>query len=560
MTDSVLDRWLHRPAVWWTSALALAASVTFLSLAGNGGAVVVVAAAAAIVLALASTEDRHGWQTIVALALVGAAIRAVAHAGLVAWTSSAGGPFLGPDSSTYFFRSVILAEDGFRITDSPALHFGTYDAAHYYLFAAIVAVVGPDLVALQAANWSMTILAGPLAWSIARRVAPAHATAVGLLVTVYPSLVAVSVNDLLKDPSVITLSLVGAWVLVRLVTAHDGWPARLALVGVGGGALAYVHMSRFYVAAFLLLAAVTALAVTWLRTRRDPARRPAAAAVLSMVLVFGIGEAVPRAMGWPYSPLMLADQFAHVMNSPGMRLYAPGLLARLSSDGGGSPAASLGDGASTSLPATGPALLDRGDSMSHSAREILAKTRDRGTKPRSTDSPHVAPGTPRPPKPAAGAPPADAAPPAEGPRLVRWGTNGIRKLFGPFPWVPPPDFSPQTITLGDYLLFPGMLVWYAVLPIALAAMFVAAGDMLRGRSGGLSLGIALFSAALFVLYLGLNLSWRQREFMFPFLVLLAFWAIDRVRAQRWARYAYAAYWCGIVLLAVTHTVVRAMVG
>ena len=69
-----------------------------------------------------------------------------------------------------------------------------------------------------------------------------------------------------------------------------------------------------------------------------------------------------------------------------------------------------------------------------------------------------------------------------------------------------------------------------------------------------------FSAALFVLYLGLNLSWRQREFMFPFLVLLAFWAIDRVRAQRWARYAYAAYWCGIVLLAVTHTVVRAMVG
>ena len=65
--------------------------------------------------------------------------------------------------------------------------------------------------------------------------------------------------------------------------------------------------------------------------------------------------------------------------------------------------------------------------------------------------------------------------------------------------MPPPDFSPQTITLGDYLLFPGMLVWYAVLPIALAAMFVAAGDMLRGRAGGLSLGIALFSAALFVL-------------------------------------------------------------
>jgi len=260
---------------------------------------------------------------------------------------------------------------------------------------------------------------------------------------------------------------------------------------------------------------------------------------------------------------MVAEQFAHVMNTPGMRLYAPGLLARLTSSSG--EGSSMGAEAPASLPGTGPSL-EASAGLTHSGRDILALTRDRASA-RSTGLPHTtSAGVPMVPKPKVAAPsnPPVVAPPVEEPppgnRVVRWATNGIRKLFGPFPWVPPPDYSPRTITLGDYLLFPGMFVWYAVFPIALVAMLVVAGDTLRGRAGGFSSGMATFTGALLVLYLGLNLSWRQREFMFPFLALLAFWAIDRVSRRRWARYAYALYWCGIVLLAVTHTAVRAWAG
>jgi hypothetical protein len=238
-----------------------------------------------------------------------------------------------------------------------------------------------------------------------------------------------------------------------------------------------------------------------------------------------------------------------------MRFYAPGLMARLSSERGANGHAER-VAAPTSLPGTGPSLS--GGGLTHTARDLLDRARDRETRPRSTDSPH----TPvvRAPVPAEEERSPAAAAPPEGSRLVRWATNGIRKLFGPFPWVPPPDWSPQTITLGDYLLFPGMLVWYAVLPIALASMLLLTTDALRGRAGGLALGLALFSAAMFGIYLLLNLSWRQREFMFPFLVLLSFAAIDRLRAWPWSRYAYAAYWGGLVALAVAHTVVRARVG
>lgn len=563
--EETLDRWLRNRPVLWGSAAALLAAVAALTRLDpdSAGVWLVTLAAAGLAIALSRTEQGDARQTMLALALVGGAVRAVSHAALTAWSEAAGGSLLGLDSSSYFFRSVLLAREGFRTIESPALHFGTYDAAHYYLFAAVIGVLGPSLVTLQAMNWSMTTLAGPLAYAIARRTAPAHARTAGLLVALHPSIVAISVNDLLKDPSVIFLSLVAVWALVRLARTPWTPTASAGLVLAGAVALSYVRMSRFYVSAFLLAAAFVAIGWGWRQARSGAAAATRPAAVLSILLVFGLSEAGPRVMGWPFSPVMAVRQFVRVLNTPSMRVYAPGLVSRFS----GGSAATHDTAEPATLPAWGPSLPVN-EGQAYTASEVLARASDRAWAPTSTSSLH-APAARPPERAPAGAAEQAAAPatsggagaesPAGGHRVVRWAANGFRKLFGPFPWVPPPDFSVSTITRGDYLLFPGMLLWYALLPVALSAMALVFGDALRGRAESLTLGLALFTGGLFALYLALNLSWRQREFLFPFFVLLSAATIDRLRTSRLAGYAYALYWFGLVTVAVAHTALRTLV-
>ena len=64
-------------------------------------------------------------------------------------------------------------------------------------------------------------------------------------------------------------------------------------------------------------------------------------------------------------------------------------------------------------------------------------------------------------------------------RMARLAANLIRKLLGPFPWVMPPSWDARTVLVGDYLMFPGMILWYLVLP--LAVVWVGAAAVQRPR-------------------------------------------------------------------------------
>jgi hypothetical protein len=136
-------------------------------------------------------------------------------------------------------------------------------------------------------------------------------------------------------------------------------------------------------------------------------------------------------------------------------------------------------------------------------------------------------------------------------------TNTIRRTLGPFPWVPPPTWEAETILRGDYLLFPGMLFWYAVLPVATIGMILTGLELMRRRAvQPIVLFAAIFAAALAATYLTLNLSYRQRDFLFPFLLFPAALAFQTLAGRRLWRMAYLLCWIGIALLAVVHLTAR----
>jgi hypothetical protein len=71
---------------------------------------------------------------------------------------------------------------------------------------------------------------------------------------------------------------------------------------------------------------------------------------------------------------------------------------------------------------------------------------------------------------------------------------------------------------------------------------------------------AFFSGAYLLLYLAVNLSYRQRDALFPLLIVLAVIAWDRVRQWRPWRWWYGAYWVALGLLATAHLAARARLG
>jgi hypothetical protein len=135
--------------------------------------------------------------------------------------------------------------------------------------------------------------------------------------------------------------------------------------------------------------------------------------------------------------------------------------------------------------------------------------------------------------------------------------DALRKLLGPFIWVMPPDLSLRTLMAGDYLLYPGMLLWYGAWPFMLVGLAWAVLHVLRGRTPLMLGALALFCGAYLALYLGVNLSFRQRDALLPFLLVLAAVGHDVVRRWHGWPWAYGAYWVGLVALATAHLVARA---
>jgi len=144
--------------------------------------------------------------------------------------------------------------------------------------------------------------------------------------------------------------------------------------------------------------------------------------------------------------------------------------------------------------------------------------------------------------------------------LATVATNLVRRVLGPFPWVAPPRWSLRTLQAGDYFLYPGMLLWYAILPFVVVG-FTIAGRATFRRSPRMPMSVAvlwLFTAGYSLQYLLINVSYRQREAIVPLLLVFAWWGIvyawERPRLTRW----YGAYWAALVVLAVAHVGVRAL--
>lgn len=407
----------------------------------------------------------------------------------------AGGPFLGPDSSEFFRESRVIADRGFVLGAHPIAVFETYDVAHYYVYAFLMRAFNADLFALQLFNCGLTALAAPLMLSLARRVIPRWAVFFAVLVAINPSLMVLSIKDLLKDPSILGALSMTLWGLVRLCEAPR-WPSRIAYGSVAALALSYLHMDRFYVAAYLEIAAVALLAfLAW--RGKGGIQRHVVAAVLA---VFVVSEALPMALGWPSAPAILVEQVRFVGRSAGMFQADMGVTER-----------------------------------AVRSRQALRKAAE-GAKDESIST---------------------LEPVSLTIQSAGVGINLVRRFFGPFVWIAPEAWTVRHLLSGDYLLYPGTLVWYFVLPLALTGGILTIRRIANGEEQNPAIiGLMVFCGLYFAQYLLINLSFRQRDVMFPVVAMFAFMGAPLVVAPgRW-RTAFISYWVMLGVMASGHLVVR----
>jgi hypothetical protein len=519
---------LTRSAVLAGTALLVALPWPWALGLANASYLMVLGATIPFWLLLAALHEPEERPVFARIAVIAVATRVVAHLAVYGWAVSGGGPYLGPDSTMYYEGSRDLATRGFVVDGPAALAFGSYNSAHYYLFAAVRWLFGADLYGLQTLNSAVTAFAGPLFYSGWRSLGLRYAVAFGVGVAVSPSLVALSVNDLLKDPAIFGVTTIGIWSLLRLRRSASPWEAG-ALATLATVSLAYVRTSRFYVVAFLEVALLALLVAWWFSVRR-PAHagrslRPAAAITATLLLV----ELLPALLGWPLTPQLLVAEMRHSVATPLMHTYAAGLVdARRT-------AVPVGEETDGAVPARRVPRANPGQPK----REFTPAEDDLATRAPSASAP---------------ARRADSL----GTGALRTAANTIRKLLGPFPWIAPPTWTPRTVLLGDYLLFPGVIVWYALFPVSLVGFGLIAWRSVHKRMAPVAVvALAVFGLLLVAQYLALNLSYRQREFFVPFLAGIALIALQSGAVSRGWKVAYGTYWALLAVMAMAHLAVRA---
>lgn len=422
-------------------------------------------------------------------------LRLLALTACYALSLHGGGPFLGPDSTTYYYEGVSLANAGFHLDVDPVRMYGSYDVAHYYLFAGVVRYFGADLFALQAMNAGLTALAVPLMYYIARLVFPSAALALGVVLVVHPTLVLMSAVDLLKDPSIIFGTALLVWGIFRMTTS-ERLSALVVFAVLVLAAGVYLRMARFYTFAYLEMALVGA--VLYMRAARTPVfRRTAAAGIAAAVIL--TAEVVPARAGWPPSPVMVMSSVGYVLGTPAMSQYGLGLFDRLQ----------------------GRRFDERGQPIEHYG---------------PTSGPLALVGS-----------------------AITFSANLFRRLYGPFVWILPTDWRFQALQAGDYLLYPGMVVWYALLPITIVGLCVTGSRIVNRTEMRFAMVLLwIFTAVYFAQYLAINLSYRQRDVMLPVLLVFAWTGFVWLRRdERW-RVWFARYWIALALVAVLHLLVRGL--
>jgi hypothetical protein len=144
---------------------------------------------------------------------------------------------------------------------------------------------------------------------------------------------------------------------------------------------------------------------------------------------------------------------------------------------------------------------------------------------------------------------------------VNVAANLFRRMYGPFIWILPTDWSFRALQSAEFFLYPGMIVWYALLPLILLGIGVAGWRVITRREVRFAIVFLLFfTVAYFGQYLLINLSYRQRDVMQPLLLLFGYIGLSSASSMRhWQRW-YAGYWLLLAATAGTHLAVRTVLG
>jgi hypothetical protein len=142
--------------------------------------------------------------------------------------------------------------------------------------------------------------------------------------------------------------------------------------------------------------------------------------------------------------------------------------------------------------------------------------------------------------------------------LVAFAANLFRRMYGPFVWILPSKWNFRALQSAEFFLYPGTLLWYALIPFILVGIGVAGWRIATRREVEFAIVFLwLFTAMYFFQYLLINLSYRQRDVMQPLLLVFAFIGLTAARSlQHWPRW-YAGYWILLAVIAGTHLGVRA---
>lgn len=502
------------------AGLCLAAAMPGPLLGANYSYLVITAATLVVGLLIAGLEARPDRQLSAALFVWAMLARLLAVTACYFLAAGEGGPFLGPDSAQYFAGSADLAARAFHLDTIPVVHFGTYDVAQYYLFASAIRFAGADLFGLQVLNCALSALAVPFVFGAVRVAVPPAALPVSAIAALGPTLIALCSVDLLKDPSVLCATVATVWAILRL-TREQRYPLMLVYLATGLTGALYLHTARFYSFAYLEFAFIgAALFVRYIRGARVFARP--AALVMSCV-IFVAGEVIPARAHWPLSGVMVMVTVSYTLNTPSLMHYAAGFF----------------DGVQFTEDSSGERRPPEARASGSSGERRPAEARASGSS-----------GERR---------PTEAR--ASGWDLRSILANLFRRYYGPFIWILPRQLSVRSLLTDGYLMYPGMLVWYALLPVIVAGTVIVGWGLIRRREE--SFGVVwlwLFAAVNFAQYSVMNLSYRQRDVMLPVLLVFAYlglrWGMSCRHWQRW----YLGYWVGLAMTAAAHLVARSVLG
>jgi hypothetical protein len=549
-------------------------------------------------LSFALAEDREVRGLFIALWALSLSVALVMLLLIFGAGQAAGGPFLGPDSTIYLKGSTDLARRNFHLSGPTWEVFGTLEVVHCYVYAALVWMFGADLFAIQLFNCGVIALAGPLTFAASRFVVPRFALLAGMIVSVNPELTMLAARDLLKDPLVVLTLTAAIWALIRVWRA-DRPQARFTNAAFAALILTSLRFGRFYTELYLAISVTVVMLLVL--ARRRPAVPAAGIAAATLISVFVATELAAAWLGSPTAPWLLYGEIQHVRRTPLMKHATAGLidalaLARATPEAPAratpevparatpeaparatpeaparatpeAPARATPEAPARATPETParatPEAPARVTPLARATPEAPARATAAAPPPEVPAGLTVASQPVPPSTPAAGssasAPAIKGSPRGPAPEWLVGISNAIRKLYGPFVWIVPERWDLKEILTADYLLYPGMLIWYAVLPLAALGLLLTLWRTLLGREASLALmALGLFTAVYFAQYLIVNLSYRQRVSVFPIVVLFGFVGLaTAVKVRAWKRW-YAGYWGALVLIAVTHLISRAL--